>query len=159
MELKFKLGDYINISLDDEDDETGSIIGLIKNSTPDILIDQEDKVYQIWLEGTSTVLPELGVTAYYGLSRLFTLETGDYEPDFDVIVLYDSDTGEELYYEVNDGLKECVYNYCNLIGQHKTEEEIEDLTCIFQPRGEPFLREKVLKGVDIEEDYINRDSK
>lgn len=87
------------------------------------------------------------------------METGDYEPDFDVIVLYDSDTGEELYYEVNDGLKECVYNYCNLIGQHKTEEEIEDLTCIFQPRGEPFLREKVLKGVDIEEDYINRDSK
>lgn len=87
------------------------------------------------------------------------METGDYEPDFDVIVLYDSDTGEELYYEVNDGLKECVYNYCNLIGQHKTEEEIENLTCIFQPRGEPFLREKVLKGVDIEEDYINRDSK
>lgn len=150
-ELKYK--DFKDMSLDDD---IGRTIHIVRSCTPEVLVDQEEKEYQIWLDGVCYFFPELKIYAFEGMSDLYYEEVKDYMPDFEVVIFYDSETGKEVYYECNEELSECLFNYCTEIGQPRTVEEIENLRCDFIPTGDSFLRYKVLKGNAIQEDYTSR---
>lgn len=133
---------------------------IIKNSTytkPMVLVEQQEKEYQLWLEPDYLYIKDLEIYAFCGTEYLYLEDEGEYSPDFDLVIFYDPKSGEELYSEGGSSFFVCVMNYCHMFDKSISEEQIQNYRCKYCEDNGHFLKEMVLGGFEIEDDSLKDD--
>lgn len=112
-----------------------------------ILVEKEELDYEIWLHPDYLHLYELGINVYQGfLCHVdFTDIEVPYFPESSVVIIYDSETGEQLSYEHTASLYGAILRYFRFYRMDDSEDSISRMGCDYVFDDGKFLREKVLK--------------
>lgn len=129
--------------------ELGEVLEKIIRTKPLVLVEEEEKEKQLWLEPDYLYIQDLGLCIYSGIICLYYEETKDYEMDCSIYIFY-SETGEEIYSEIGSDLSVCISNYFRCLGQEKTLDEIEKMDCTYFFDKGKFLEEKVISRKSFE---------
>lgn len=124
---------------------------------PKVLVEQEEKGFQIWLEPDYIYIRDLKINAYIGTEWIYDEDEDEYTPAIDLVIFFDSKTGEELYSEAGSAFFICVLNYCHLIDSEVSREEIGEYRWKLCEDDGYFLKEVVLGGVEVEDDSLKDD--
>ncbi|NYB73777.1 hypothetical protein HZF24_06435 [Sedimentibacter hydroxybenzoicus DSM 7310] len=113
-----------------------------------ILVEQENKEYQLHVEQDYLHLVDYNVNIYSGVFSNYTY-TGEYEPDtasyFGHYIFYDNNTGKRVFERRCLDLKECieVYLTIGLEGEYE-KPQTDNIRCKYFFDNGKFLREKVI---------------
>lgn len=124
------------------DGDLGEVIYNLTSQKELVLVDQKEKVYQIWSEPDYLYLIDLQVNIFSAICCNYNQDTEEYEIDHDLYIFYHSDTGEEIYFEVGSPLTACIHNYCHFAGLQV--KNVDELRCYYALDNGKYLREKVL---------------
>lgn len=107
-----------------------------------VLVEQEEKVYQIWVEPDYLYLIDLQANIFSAICCNYNQDTEDYEIDHDLYIFYHPNTGEEVYFETGSSLEVCIHNYCHFAGLQV--EDVGELSCYYALDNGKFLIDKVV---------------
>ena len=108
-----------------------------------VLVDQDEKMYQIWSEPDYLYLIDLQVNIFSAVCCNYDKNTEEYEIDHELYIFYHPNTGEEVYFETGSSLEVSIHNYCHFAGLQV--EDVGELNCYYVLDNGKFLEEKVLK--------------
>lgn len=122
---------------------------LIELSSPKemILVEQEDRKYQLHVEQDYLQLVDYNVNIYVGVRSIYHADIQGYDALFSEYVFYDNNSGEKIF-EVREGLlTDCIEKYLSLgmVGEYE-RPKVDLLRCKYFFDNGQFLREKVINN-------------
>lgn len=123
----------MSIKIKDLDSDLGEALDAVSNVIGLELVDEEDELYQTWVEKCYIHIPKYNLNIHDGYILTYNEESGDYELSNEVTFFFNGAGKECIYSEQGSSLDVCIHNYLNLnrIDKKVTMRKTENLDCDF----------------------------
>lgn len=136
----------MSVRVKDIEDGVWNPFFMITEGREHYLVEEAKGYYQLWAEGDFLYFESLNINVIRTMFKTYDEEKDCYIDDRYIYLIYDNDTGANLYME--DGpLSYALHCFCSEYGPYLSMDEVMSLECVYPFDNGRFLKAKVLPKI------------